>query len=294
MMNHFQQSKPVEKFFHHAEHGWQYQLTGKLQNVSNRLTQYILLVPALRSRAIYLFRKPRSGSTAQDVLNLLQECQLFDAILSTWPATIPETWQFETVAGDRDSGVSDAAWGDIDIYHDAWVASVWNSYRCARMFLLATIIRCIAWGAPPGIDAQASIEYMLSHERLQDMVNGVCSSVPFLHFGYRENSRTIHGTSGAVQHQQPQDQVPPTALASYFLLWPLFVARSASTLPTRQRRWIRGQMEAVAKKLGLSQAMALVEIGDKNPERPLFAETWDTSNFENIWEHANLYASGGT
>ena len=297
MLDRVQRAKPADTIFHNSASGWQPKLIGNMQNVNTKLTQFTILVPALRARSIELLEKPYNKSSAEEVTEFIHECRTFDAMLSSWPSTIPDDWQYFTTTRKDDEPLtydyehSELFPGDVDIYYDGWVACVWNSWRCSRMFVNAIIIRCVRYLASPATDLCEDPNYIIAKERLQTMVDGVCSSVPF-YFGYKlpqsqKNEPSFLGTPEGLKCWEPK------ALAVYFLLWPLFVARSAVTVPAKQRAWLRGRMMAILMRFGTVHAKMLVDIGDNDEKRPLFADHWDASMFENIFESSNLYASGG-
>ena len=53
---------------------------------------------------------------------------------------------------------------------------------------------------------------------------------------------------------------PPAAEAfgGYSLVWPLYVAANAETIPQRQRDWLLGRLSVIGTKFGLSSAQVLV------------------------------------
>ena len=313
MIERMQQGKPLDAYFYSPTTGWQHEVNPALQNPANKLTQYTLLVPALRSRATSLLQQSRTQWNIYAVSMLLHEVRSVDIILSTWPASIPDSWQY--------TAISRACWstpqipteysyeiypGTQDSYYDIWLASVWNTYRISRLFLNAITVRCITWLSqafitskpthPPNEDP----EYINATVTIQNMADDICSSVPFF-LGYDIRSlppeleleildpipsyAALSGTCSSPSS--------PSAIHAYFLLWPLFVCRSALTIPLSQRNFLRARMLAVAERFGIGQARMLVEVGDGEVGRPLFSKGWEKGVFERMWEHANLYASSG-
>lgn len=48
------------------------------------------------------------------------------------------------------------------------------------------------------------------------------------------------------------------AFGGYSLVWPLYVAANAETVPQRQRDWLSGRLFIIGSKFGLSSAQVLV------------------------------------
>lgn len=306
MIERMQQGKALDDYFYSPITGWQHQVAPALQNPANRLTQYTLLVPALRSRATSLLQQSKTQWNIYAVSMLLHEVRSIDIILSTWPASIPDSWQY--------TAISHASWGptsslptdyqceiypgSLDSYYDIWIASVWNSYRVSRLFLNAIIVRCVTWLANvPHNPADEDAECFDAVTTIQSMANDICASVPFF-LGYEPRSlppdleleTLADSPEPACTALRPAQ---PSSICGYFLLWPLFVCRSARSIPLSQRNFLRSRMGAIAERVGIAQAKMLVEVGDKDEKRPLFSEKWDAGLFERTWEHANLYASSG-
>src|SRR5437016_4134847 len=71
--------------------------------------------------------------------------------------------------------------GDIHQYSDIWVANIWDSYRCLRIFCQAIRIQCIAWLVST-LDYKLTADYIQSYEVIQRLVDEICAIVPF-HLG---------------------------------------------------------------------------------------------------------------
>lgn len=48
------------------------------------------------------------------------------------------------------------------------------------------------------------------------------------------------------------------AYGGYSLVWPLYVAANAETVPQQQRDWLLGRLSVIGTKFGLSSAQVLV------------------------------------
>jgi hypothetical protein len=295
-------SLPLDPFFHSPVTGWQSPLPVPLSNPATLLTSYTLLVPALRARAAALLSQSRTQWNIFAVRTLLREVRSVDRLLSTWPETLPDSWQY--------TAVSRACWvasptntqipeeyshalypGTQDEYQDIWLAAVWNSYRVARLFLNALVVRCAGWLRAGG---DGNDENKEAECTIQELVDDVCSSVSFFLGGARgQLPRELR-----VEDLAPSNPISPhhatsAAMHGYFLLWPLFVCRSATSIPASQRGFLRNRMLEIAVRGGVQQARGLVELGDMEAGRPLYSKRWEKGGLERGWEcNGGLVGSG--
>lgn len=265
---------------------------------SQTLSYLLVLVPPLRSRGITLCQMPHSVETVAAALQLIDECRSLDSVLKKWPSQMPAEWKYcregpvYDSPGENAYEQAETYLGAIDQYYDVWVAGVWNSWRCARMFVNAIIMRCYSWlSAESTDDVLEEPDFIHAQQTMQEMADDICASVPF-HLGHGLPTCMADPFLPPEHFREAMKQRQGNGLTAYFLLWPLFVARSASTISQTQRAWIRGRLVAMATRFGIHQARSLISLGDCDPKRPLFAETWDESQIENSWEHVNLYTSG--
>lgn len=306
MISRMQEGKPLDNYFYSQTTGWQHDVAPSIQNPANRLSQYTLLVPALRSRATSLLQMSMTQWNIYAVTMLLHDVRSVDQMLATWPASIPDSWHYTAISQARWTSTTplpaDYTYqvypGDIDSYYDIWIGSVWNAYRVSRLFLNAIILRCASWLATlPNKSADENAECAIARTRIQELVDQICASAPFF-LGY--DKRTLPAalslkslvsspeyTFSALRPTQP------STICGYFVLWPIFVARSALTVGHSQRSFLRSRMLEISERFGIKQAGMLVEVGDQDSNRPLFSQKWDAGVYERMWEHANLYASSG-
>ena len=285
-------SQPLEEIFDDDLTSFSRNLASKGQTVNNLLSEYMVLIARIRTNLLELLKRPRTPSTNRKVLLLLRECRDLDSAISSWPDCIPLEWKYRSIVpkdspSSADTNLDLCPDVPVDIYCNPWSACAWNNYRCTRLFLNAFVIRCIAnLAQAEQLPENSQTLQNEATRRMQEMVDGICSSIPF-HIGYFPPEPL---KASNVPRMKPVD---PIVLAAYFLLWPIFVARSAMTVPMKQREWLRARMVEMSKRFGNHHAMALAQIGDTDPARPLYASHWDVSYFENLFESCNLYAAGG-
>jgi hypothetical protein len=59
------------------------------------------------------------------------------------------------------------------------------------------------------------------------------------------------------------------SIGGYFLIWPLFVARSAPTTPEWQKHWIAARFLEIARKFGLDEGIIMSKLNEP-PAHGLF------------------------
>jgi hypothetical protein len=211
----------------------------------------------------------KSGDRA-DLAIRLNECQWMDEELVNWATDMPESYTFEST----DSPVQ---WDDLEFnlqehrYQDTYSQRLWNSWRTARVFANVLAYRC-AVALEEDVDGPG---YLWT---AQGMADEICSSIP-VEMRYDTNP-------------EPSFSPSQQAIAAFFLLWPLFVARGILSLPVSQREWIRRRMVGIAEKYQLRRTMHLVEAGDEDERRPLWIGEWGDDCIELVWEASFLYGSG--
>jgi hypothetical protein len=188
-----------------------------------------------------------------------------EAEFVTWTEEIPDLWRYYTamkiseIQGDITK--MHAFPGDVDIYHDIWMASIWNLSRASRLFIQGVVIRCAAWLSAPN-DYITTEEYASAATLGQRLVNEVCASVPY-HLGWPPAKAALDlvnfpDISGFACGDDSESSAKN--LGGYFLLWPLFVAGSLDFVPDIQRQWIRGRLAYIGHSMGIKQAEILSQV----------------------------------
>ncbi|KAF2735418.1 hypothetical protein EJ04DRAFT_563433 [Polyplosphaeria fusca] len=244
-----QRSKPVEPF--PGKHGWIGSESSDDENIANRLTLICIDLPNIRARAIALTTSPFTETLVAEARAILEFAQLVDANLQEWYHTLPKDWQYKTVAvvSELPENVAESEhWiGSQHVYEDVHLASIINDYRVCRIFCQHVVIACINWleaggsYAIPG--ATDSAMYVI-----QAMADEISACVPF-HLSYDMQPRA---------KELGQDSDAAEAFGGYSLVWPLYVAANAESVPQRQRDWLSGRLFIIGAKFGLSSAQVLV------------------------------------
>ena len=244
-----------------------------IDNAANRLTMMTASVPAVRARARMLLDRPRTAENFEKIQELIANARQADHELAKWPSTLPDSWSYKPIAFKTDElnnpMQEEIYTGPIDCYYDVWVASVWNSYRCARIFLQGVVFSCLEWLLPPP-RRNTMDEYRQTVLLLQTLVNEICHSVPFMQ-GYQtplfEVAESAFPSISARDYSSGPRYRPTkmdhkrnvTTLGGYFLVWTLKTCGKVPCIPEIQDRWISGRLMSIARHYGLAQPTAPVE-----------------------------------
>ncbi|KAJ4303220.1 hypothetical protein N0V90_002113 [Kalmusia sp. IMI 367209] len=243
-----QRSKPVDSF--PGTKGWIANDISE-ENAANRLTLICIDLPNIRSRANALTKTAYHVSHESEAFKVLEFAQLVDENLQQWYLTLPLEWRYRTI-GIVNEPVDDPAtaesWtGEQHVYHDVSLASVVNDYRICRIFCQRVIMACVAWLAVnPKHNLTADYERAVFN--IQQMVDEISACVPF-HMNYDMQP---------VAKELGQERNAAEAFGGYSLVWPLYVAANAETVPQAQRDWLSGRLYMIGTRFGLTSAQVLV------------------------------------
>ncbi|KAF2753762.1 hypothetical protein EJ05DRAFT_489931 [Pseudovirgaria hyperparasitica] len=242
LTNCVQRKKPVDTF--PGENGWKGKDTE--ENAANRLTMISMELPEIRSRFETLQSGQASGDVSTEVNALLQSTKKMDAGLENWAATLPSTWnpQIISIVEDSDTDIMLCPeWpGPQHIYNDVFVSNIQNDYRVTRIFCQIVIMGCLSIIGDMG--QNSDFEMLRAQYTSQQMVNDICSSVPFhMSFDMHSRPRTTGDENKAAE-----------ALGAYFLAWPLFVCNRVPNVSEQQRMWIAGRLMRIGVSFGLDAA----------------------------------------
>lgn len=154
--------------------------------------------------------------------------------------------------------------GRADVYHEMWVASIWNMARTAGLLYSSIIVRCAAWLSPQ-TDFHFLPEFAEASRFDRKIVSDMIASVPFLLGWHKRQSRKdflvnpnmpSYSLSGfacgddgpAANAQQGK------ALGGYFSMWPMFVAASSDFCTDAESLWIQGRLRFISDHMGIHQA----------------------------------------
>ncbi|CAO2654501.1 Nn.00g112340.m01.CDS01 [Neocucurbitaria sp. VM-36] len=246
-----QRSKPVDDF--PGTKGWVGYGNISEENAANRLTLICIDLPNLRARANLLTTTPYNATQESEAKQILDFAQMVDGNLEEWYRTLPPEWKHriigvvsETIPPDE-LALAEKWPGEQHVYHDVPLASIMNDYRVCRIFCRRVIMACDTW-LSIGSYGDSGGAYDKSVFVIQQMVDEISACVPF-HMSYELQP---------VAKEMGQEQNAAEAFGGYSLVWPLYVAANAETIPQEQRDWLFGRLSVIGTKFGLSSAQVLV------------------------------------
>ena len=269
LITHISRREPVKPFLN-VVGDWAtvpQQLTG---NAPDKLTAMSLRLPAIRASAVKVFKLKGNEQNRQKILDLMENAQSMDQEATTGSPEVSEMWRYTVCAHYHDIiGSPEKAElypGRIDEYYDIWEASLWNGYRTCRIFTQEIILNCLDW-LMSNSQCEIEVERCEAVQVIQRMVDGICASVPF-HLGVHGSEEEHMGLTILEDRLTKQNLFGRSrngsrnveALGGYLLIWPLFVARNAASIPEIQRRWINGRLSWIGREHGLNQATVLSDL----------------------------------
>ncbi|CAI7655041.1 unnamed protein product [Penicillium glandicola] len=182
----------------------------------------------------------------------------------------PSEWQY-TAKSNSSSNSHDPTRSRHDvnhIYHDVWIASVWNSMRICRILANHAISHLLLRGANTDNNWFFANNYAdRLHQATQTIVrlrDEILASVPQL-IGY--------ATSPAQKQQQAQQQDRSknntgSAVGGYFACWVLLTVGCMHNLDHETRAWTAAQLRRISYQAGLAQADDFANLVESSNLRP--------------------------
>ncbi|RYN25698.1 hypothetical protein AA0113_g5168 [Alternaria arborescens] len=247
-----QRSKPIDSF--PGAGGWVGKGDISEENAANRLTLICIDLPNLRARANTLTTTPYDPAYESEAKQILEFAQMVDDNLEEWYRTLPPEWKHRIIGvvserlAPEDIALAEKWPGEQHVYHDVPLASIMNDYRVCRIFCRRVIMACVTWLSFSGNYADGDEAWNKSVFVIQMMVDEISACIPF-HMSYELQP---------MAKEMGQEQNAAEAYGGYSLVWPLYVAANAETVPQQQRDWLLGRLSVIGTKFGLSSAQVLV------------------------------------
>ncbi|KAH6874444.1 hypothetical protein B0T10DRAFT_586429 [Thelonectria olida] len=250
VLGHMQICRPVDKIF--TVPG---ATTSLHESPEDHLISTAAKIPNLQYRSNCLFNKPQEASE-NDTETLFSSAMALDRELSDWASNIPTTWSYSAAINVSDPATSKFTSGQVHRYPNFYIARVWNFYRVSRLVIQSVLVRAIS-RLPMLTETHTKKEYRKSkiEGSSMELVNDICASVPFL-LGHDLSKMKLPATSGRTKQETSWPGVEEngaTRTGRFSLIWPLYVACSASSVPEAQREWMHMQLRFLAEN-GESQA----------------------------------------
>ena len=215
------------------------------------------------------FRAAIHDGSISDPLVILAQCLELDGEYLEIFNDVPVGWRYQTIDVESDSDFIYN--GRYHIYHDYWIAQMWNGMRTVRVILNEKIREILINGfaAKPPLFAKPehTAQFQISTETLYQMQADILASVP-QHLGF--TSRSPPSPSAVTNPAQSSDMAAtifpwtnfnesneekfPVVRASgpYFLLWPLWFAGVMDVATDPIREFAIRNLRFVGRTMGVS------------------------------------------
>jgi hypothetical protein len=225
---------------------------------AHRLVDITAAIPGLRKREEVLLGNEEIDEDA--VYELLMDAQALDFGFVSWASVVPVEWRYISTALDV-GGRPQKYPRSLHAYYDESVGSTWNFWRVNRLLVLAIARKCALALSSQSSKYEVGPMLALTNALIQQLVDDVCSSVPFL-LGY------VDGTTGnQVEGQQPRfphvagTRPPPgnkdnsLYLAIFHLSGPMKSAMRAPGIAEDQVEWMKeySDMSSVLRRQRVGQ-----------------------------------------
>ncbi|KAL8668781.1 MAG: hypothetical protein Q9168_006606 [Polycauliona sp. 1 TL-2023] len=229
-------------------------LPDTFENAASRLTSLSARLSDLTAFAYPMLMNMKQFPTHEQLMSILDYAGEVEAALSAWPDTVPDDWHWKT-SHTFDSLPSQESKlyvynRRVDLYHDIWVASIWNSYRGTILMIQYLTLQCLGMLNPPPLSTFAH-RIVTAINKVQELVDDICGSVPF-----NLGTKTFGGPSDRSEIQYPDDGITKPSsdyrksaagLGGWFIIEPLKVGAKAICLRDGQQDWILKQIERIQR-----------------------------------------------
>jgi hypothetical protein len=231
-------------------------------NAANRLTVLSMPLPGLRARSTKLVSGERTSASIMEMIEVIEQAKQVDRNLEEWCNGLSDVWRGEVskVVTEEPKDVMHAFFwpGPQFVYQDLNIAHIITDYRICRIFCQAIIRECV--NALPTSAHSEGLRRTFTEAIYisQQMVNDFSSSVPY-HVGFGMESRADCITPADQRCKHTFPSMPITLLTqesaamatgAYFSAAPLYICKSISCIPARQRQWLLGRLIYIGKRHG--------------------------------------------
>ncbi|SCN92676.1 related to negative acting factor [Fusarium fujikuroi] len=234
VMSQMQICQPVDELFTQG-------LPPSCQDPEIRLLSIAAGIPRLQQQSIDL-----AQLEATDIERIVHDADTLDSCLSTWAQELPSAWSYATALNINNGACSDYAPRSVHRYAHFYMARVWNFYRVSQLILLSIQLRTSSISPPSSHTSKI-------RKRMAALVEDICATVPYL-LGKDLCKMDLQFVTN--QRRQEVSLLNPGSnvkrvgnvqTGKFSLVWPLFVACSATEIPQQQKDWIRKQLHYLAQ-----------------------------------------------
>jgi len=226
--------QPVDEFFTQG-------LPYPSQDPEIRLLSIAARIPRLQHQSIDLAQLETT-----DIERIVHDADTLDSCLSTWAQALPAAWSYATAFNINNDAHSDYAPRSVHRYAHFYTARIWNFYRVSQLILISIRLRASSI-------LSSSSDTSKIKQRIPALVDDICATVPYLlgkdlckvNLQFVTDQRRQE-----VSLQNPGSNVKRAGnvqTGKFSLVWPLFVACSATEIPQQQKDWMRKQLQCLAQ-----------------------------------------------
>ncbi|KAJ5494240.1 hypothetical protein N7463_010327 [Penicillium fimorum] len=181
----------------------------------------------------------------------------------------PSEWLFTTESNSPSNSYDPTrSRRDVNhIYHDVWIASVWNSMRICRILANHAISHLLLRGANTDSNWFFANNYAdRLHQATQTIVrlrDEILASVPQLMGSVTSSAQEQQ----AQQHERSKNNAG-SAVGGYFACWVLLTVGCMHNLGHETRAWTAAQLRRISSQAGLAQADDFANFVESSNLRP--------------------------
>jgi hypothetical protein len=193
-----------------------------------------------------------------EIERLSHKANALSVKLSTWASTISPSWHYVTALKINDGASSEYSPCIIHKYRHHYIGRVWNFYQVSQLILQSIRLRAAAF-------LPAATSHIENAQKITALVDDICATVPYL-LGADLDKMNLNFTVKSTR-QNPRrkpssgaNSIGVAEVKGFSLIWPLYVASSASQIPQAQRVWMRKQLHLLAENgVPMAQTVCTIE-----------------------------------
>ncbi|CEI70787.1 unnamed protein product [Fusarium venenatum] len=243
VIGHMQICRPIDEIFCASD-----VTASSDKSPEDQLMAMAAKIPNLQYRSNCLFTQTQDARTG-DVEDLFYRARALDREIADWARTLPTTWSYSAAVNIDNMTNSKFTPCQIHRYPDFYIARVWNFYRVSRLILQSVLLRATSWMSISTDLNEFSDERKPEGSSIE-LVNDICASVPFL-LGHDLSKMKVVAKGGRIKQERTSGsrvkKSGSTHTGRFSLIWPLYVACSASSVPEAQRDWMHMQLRLLAE-----------------------------------------------
>ena len=244
------------------------------ENAATRLTSLSAKMTNFKAYANSILHNGSKPPSEDELHSILDYAANVESQVSTWPASVPPDSHWTTSRSFDDLPSQERqrfVYGHrVDIYHDIWLASIWNSYRATQLMIQDVILQTLSYLNPPPL-SQLSCRTVTAMLKIQELADDVCASVPFnlgtkTFGGAADRPEVRYPTPDGVANPSSDYRKSASGLGGYFLMEPLKTASKATCLREGQQQWMVGQMNRIARIYNIKKPIEKEPVGTPSPK----------------------------